>query len=211
MPYLSRLSKKHQIVIGALIGVIVILIGAWILYPRPVPETTQFASGHFTVTYPRVDEVREYDTGVVSVGDTAGSTFIPLVDVVEYKNDLQSAAPANFDAFMKKQVAQLCGSDASGESITCSNPVVTPFTAESGLSGSEVSLTLTHKNLRTGTTTASTYAPIYVFDTTKPVDQGETKRYSGIFVYPTFSSFILVGTTSPEFVENIASSVTLNK
>ncbi|HVW71844.1 MAG TPA: hypothetical protein VHB93_01680 [Candidatus Paceibacterota bacterium] len=197
-----------------LLAVIVIGLGVWHYEDtRPGPiltELSTFHSGNFTFVYPRTYEAKEYATGVVSVGENyQNAGFIPLVDVVRYKADPDVAQPVSFDAFMKKQVTALCGSDDSTQSITCTNPVVKPYTSTSGVAGSEVNVTLTKKNLSTGAVTTATYGPIYVFNST---DTTSTPvRYQGVFVYPTFSSFILVGTTSPAFVESLATTIAISK
>lgn len=210
---MSYITKYRWYLIG-LLAVIIVVFGIYHYEKtRPGPiltELSTFHSGNFTFVYPRTYESKEYATGVVSVGENyQNAGFIPLADVVRYKADPDVAQPVSFDAFMKKQVASLCGSDDSTQSISCTNPVVTPYTSTTGVSGSEVNLTLTKKNLSTGTVTTATYGPIYVFNSTdttaKPV------RYQGVFIYPTFSSFILVGTTSPAFIESIATTIAISK
>jgi hypothetical protein len=182
---------------------------------RPGPITTEvstFQSGNFSITYPRIYTAKEYAAGVVSLGSNYSKTlFIPLVDVVRYKQDPQAATPASFTSFMNKQVVALCGTDAGIESVSCSAPVAKPYTNAAGLKGQEIMLTLNKKNLKTGTTSAATYGPVYVFETTLPATATSPVNYQGVFVYPTFSSFILVGTTSPAFVESIASGLTISK
>ncbi len=169
---------------------------------------TQFKSGNFSFSYPSGSDPKEYATGVVSVGgNTKSGGFISIVDVVRYKSDLQSTAPVSFDAYMKTQAASFCGSDSAKYVVTCTNPVVTPYKNGTGATAYQMSLTLSKKDTATGKTTTSTYSPIYVFNTTQPATAGEKTRYEGIFIYPTFSTFSLVGTTSPALVESIASSM----
>lgn len=203
---------KYRWYLVGLLAIIVVVLGVnHYIRTRPGPiltEVSSFQSGNFTFEYPRTYEAKEYATGVVSLGENyQNAGFIPLVDIVRYKSDPDVAAPVSFDAFVKKQLGSLCGSDSAGFTITCTNPVVAEYTTGS-TKGEVVNMTLTKKNLTTGTTSTSTYGPIYVFNST---DTTATPiRYQGVFVYPTFSSFVLVGTTSPAFIESVATTLKLD-
>lgn len=213
MGRMTFITRYRWPLIGVLAILVIIVAAHFLKYglPHPVPEVTTFQSGNFSFTYPRIYEAQEYASGVVSVGDSYnGGAFIPLVDVVRYKPDPQAAAPKSFDSFVSRQVIALCGTDAGIESVSCANPVVTPYTTAAGRTGEEIMLTLNKRNLKTGTTSAATFGPIYVFETTLPPTATEPASYQGVFVYPNFTSFILVGTTSPAFVESIASTIVIN-
>ena len=126
-----------------------------------------------------------------------------------YQSDPDEAAPASFDAFMKRQAGALCGADGPTESISCTQVGVTPTTTANGLSGQMLNLTLVRKNLKTGTTTSTTYGPMYVFNTTEPATADAPLRYTGIFVYPALSAFIDQGTTTPALMDQIMSTLML--
>lgn len=217
MPHIQNLQqfvqKYRWFIAGAV--VIVVLIATGIYYAlqaaRPAPpDTTTFQSGNFSFTYPRVYTAKEYADGSVALGGMSGDVFIPLVDVVRYKSDPDRAAPASFDTFAARQAENLCGSDAQGVSIACTNPVGEAYTSPTGLVGTKMSLSLVRKNLASGTTTTSAFAPVYIFNTTVPADPGEAVRYQGVFVYPDFSSFVLAP-DSASLVSDVASTVRVSK
>jgi len=217
MPYLQNLQqfvrKYRWFVAAAAILVIIIALGSYFALraARPAPpDTTVFQSGNFSFTYPRVYAAKEYADGSVSLGGKTGDVFIPLVDVVRYKSDPDRPAPASFDTFAARQAENLCGSDAQGVSIACTSPVGEAYTSPTGLAGTKLSLSLVRKNLATGTSTTSTFGPVYVFNTTVPAEQGEAVRYQGVFVYPDFSSFVLAP-DSASLVSDVASTVTVTK
>jgi len=196
-----------------LLGLIAVLLIAYAFYShyektKPGPITTDvstFVSGHVSFDYPRTYAVKEYSAGQVSVGQNYGkSGFISLVDVVNYKTDPHSAPAASYLIWKNKELASLCGSDDSVESITCTNPTSTSVYSTGGLQGEDIMMTLTKKNLTTGTTSTLMYGPVYVFNTTSAT---APTSYQAVFVYPTFSSFILVGSTSPAFVDSIATTI----
>jgi hypothetical protein len=214
MGHMTFIQKYRYYVIAAAVVVVALLAwgGYYLAHHKhilaPLPETTEFRSGNFSFTYPRIVSAKEYDDGVVSVGGNYNGVFIPLVDVVRYKSDPQSAAPANLTAFVTKQAQALCGGDTAGERISCGSPVVTEYTSPSGLQGQEISLTLTKANTTTGTSTSTTFAPIYVFDPhIIPASVDGPARYDAIFVYPTFSSFLATGTSSPELIGEIVTNL----
>jgi hypothetical protein len=170
-------------------------------------DVSTFSSGNFSFTYPRVLAAKEYDDGVVSLGGESNGVFIPFVDVVRYKSDPDRAAPASFETFVARQAVALCGgSDAAGADLACADPVVKPYASPTGLAGSEVSLTLIHTDPTTGARTESTYAPVYVFNTTPDVEPGEALRYQAVFVYPDFSTFALAS-SSASLVPDIAAAL----
>lgn len=205
---------KYRLIIGAVVVLLIVGAGVYFFHgipgvPKPVPDNATFSSGKFSFSYPRIYETREYATGVVSIGGSQpGGAFIPLIDVVQYKNDLQSATPASFDAFVTNQTHALCGSDASTETISCTNPVTKPYVTTAGLPGNQITMTLTRKNVKTGAVTTSSYGPIFVFNTTGAADPGTAVRYGAVLVYPTFSTFLLASSTGT-LVEGIATTIVI--
>lgn len=202
------LTPKHTLLIG--IGA-VILIAAALFFTqdlwKPLPETTTYRDGDFSFVYPRVNSTDEYDSGAVAVGTSGDAGFAPLVEVIHYQSDPDSPLPATFDAYVRKQALALCGSDGPIENLTCTDAVITPYTSAQGLEGQELSLTLVRTNLESGTTTTETFAPLYVFNLTRPVeDPEETLRYGALFVYPAFSS-VASGSTSPELLAQVIDSL----
>jgi hypothetical protein len=199
-------------------GIVVVVVGIALLtwgYQefKPLPETTDFKTSFFTFTYPRIYDAVEYAPGVVSIGTVTGSSTKPLVEVVRYKSDPDVALPANFETFMKRQAAALCGADGPIESISCTEVGVTPFVSTSGVEAQKLDLTMVHKNLRSGTTTTSTYGPIYVFDTSGARASSTPEdpfRYSAIFIYPSLSAY-LSGTTSPQLLQSVLDTFQLVK
>jgi hypothetical protein len=95
------------------------------------------------------------------------------------------------------------------ESITCTQVGVTPYTSPKGLSGQMLDLTLVRKNLKTGTTTSSTYGPFYVFNTTATATPDAPLRYTAIFVYPRSLLSVDEGTTTPALMQQIIGSLAL--
>ncbi len=205
-----HIVRKYRFLLAA---ILVIVIGgalAVITYEhlRPLPENTSFKTRFFSFTYPRVYDAQEYAPGVVSVGHKKGDGLDPLIDVVRYQSDPDVATPTTFDNFMKLQAAALCGADGPVESITCTQIGVTAVGTTTDNSIQQLNLTLVRKNLKTGTTTSSTYGPMYVFNTTTPPDPQNPLRYSAIFIYPSLSAF-LDGTTSPQLMGQVFSSFLL--
>jgi hypothetical protein len=205
------------------VGLVVIVVGGFLLLQgtggkgggggnSTVPDLTEISSGNFSFAYPTVLQTKEYAPGVVSVGGVyKNAGFISLVDVVHYKSDLQSATPASFDAYMKKQALAFCGSDSTTTAGACSNPTEVAYTSPSGVSGFKLTLAFSRKNPTTGKTEASTYGPIYVFNTSKPPATGEKLRYEGVFIYPTFSTYLLLGTSSPDVMNPIVANLKIQK
>lgn len=203
---------RYYLIAAAVVVVALIAWGGYYLAHHkhvlaPLPEVTEFKSGNFSFSYPRVASAKEYASGVVSVGGEYNNFFIPLIDIVHYKNDPQSAAPANLTAFIAKQAQALCGGDASGVRITCGSPVVTDYTSPTGVKGELLTLALTEANTKTGTSTSLTYGPIYVFAPhITPASIDGPARYDAVFIYPTFSSFLATGTTSAELMGEIVTN-----
>lgn len=203
------LTPRHKLLIG--IGAAVLLVGLAVYMTRdlwnPPPDNTRYHDSSFTFVYPRVFNAEEYDAGAVGIGESNEGTFTPLVEVVRYQSDPDVALPVSFDAYVRKQALALCGSDGSGESLTCTDLATVPYTSTQGLEGQELSLTLQRKNLESGTTTTETFAPVYVFNTTRPVEDPEdTLRYRALFVYPSFTS-AAAGNTHPELLAQIIDSL----
>lgn len=192
---------------------LVIVLGAGLLYftvgQRPLPDTTTFKSKYFSFDYPRTYATQEYAPGVVSIGTKNGEILMPNVEINRYQSDPDEKSPASFDAFMKKQAGALCGADGPTESVTCTQVGLTPYTSPKGLSGQKLDLTLVRKNLKTGTTTSSTYGPFYVFNTTPPPTPDVPLRYTAIFVQPALSAF-LDGTTSPALMDEVMGTLVLS-
>lgn len=198
--------KKNRFRVAA---VLVIILGIGIAYftygyLHPLPTITSFKSSHYSFDYPRTYTAHEYASGVVSIGTSKGDTLTPYVEVTLYQSDPEEKAPVSFDAFMKRQAGALCGADGL-ESITCTQIGVTPYTNPNGEDGSKLDLTLVRKNLKTGTTTTSTYGPIYVFNTTPTPTADNPLRYAAVFIYPSLSAFIS-GTTTPELEQQIVNT-----
>jgi hypothetical protein len=205
--------SKYRLWIAA---AVVIILGLLIVFGfdalKPLPETTALKTRYYTFNYPRTYDTQEYAPGVVSVGHKNGQVLIPDVEVNRYQSDPQAALPKDFDTFMKLQASALCGTDASTESVTCTEVGVTPYTSPKGFDGQKLDLTLVRKNLKSGTTTSNTYGPFYVFNTTSTstVTTDNPLRYSAIFVYPALSAF-LDGTTSPALMDEIMNTLTITK
>lgn len=205
------LTPRQKLLIG--IGAAVLVVGTAIYLSRdfwiPLPDNTTYNDSNFSFVYPRVYDTKEYNSGAVIVGETADSVFSPLVEVVRYESDRDVALPATFDLYVKKQAQALCGSDGL-ESVTCTNVVATPYTSAQGIAGQELSLTLNRKSLETGVTATSTFGPVYVFNTTRPVeDPLDTLRYRAVFVYPSFAS-VISASTSPALLAQVIDSLTLS-
>lgn len=199
--------KKNRFTIA---GVLVVILGAGIAYLtysylNPVPDTTDFKSSRYSFTYPRTYTAHEYSSGEVTLGTMKKDTLTPYVEVNWYRSDPESAAPKNFDEFMKRQAAALCGADGPVESITCTEVGVTPYVNPNGEDSSMLNLTLVRKNLKSGTTTSATYGPFYVFNTSRPATSAAPVQYSAVFVYPSLSAF-LNGTTSPALIQQVVTT-----
>lgn len=211
---MSSFLKKYRLLIA---GILVVVLGGWLLLGgidalTPPPDNTEFKTSYFNFTYPRVYDAEEYAPGVVTLGQKEGDIFTPYIEVTRYQSDPDIATPATFDLFVKRQAGALCGADSSIESVTCTEVGVTPYTSPMGVVGQKLGLTLVRKNLKTGTTTSSTYAPFYVFNTT-PVATSTTgvpARYSAIFIYPSLAAF-LSGTTTPALMEQVLNTFELEK
>ena len=202
------LTPKYKLFIG--IGAVVLLAvlafatqDVW----KPLPEMTTYHDNGFSFEYPRVNNAEEYAPGAVIVGTAGDEGLSPLVEVIRYQSDPDTALPATFDAYVRKQALALCGSDGSVERLSCTDVVATPYTSAQGLEGQELSLTLVRTNLADGTTATETFAPIYVFNTTRPVEDAEDRfRYRAVFVYPSFAS-VISGTASPALLAQIIDSL----
>lgn len=207
---MSFLLKYRFWIVSAVVVAGVVLVATQ-LFKAHVPDITNFITSEYSFTYPRTFSTEEYAPGVVSIGHQRPPYgLVPFVDVNIYKSDPQSKLPSSFDAFAKAQAAELCGSDDSVASITCTQKSVAPYTSAEGLIGTKMELTATFKNLKTGTTTSSTYGPLYVFDTTASAtrEAGAPLRYSGVFVYQSFTAF-LAGTSSPALLNQVVDTLTL--
>lgn len=205
-----EILKKYRFWIA---GAIVVVIGAFLLtlaYDalKPLPDNTEFKSRYFSFMYPRTYNAEEYAAGVVSLGIPNDEGLNPLIEVTRYQSDPDTALPKDFDTFMKRQAGAVCGADGPTESISCTQVGATPYTSPKGISGQKLDLTLVRKNLKTGTSTSSTYGPFYVFDTTASSTPDSPLRYSAIFVYPALPAF-LSGTTTPALMDQVMSTFTL--
>lgn len=204
------LTSKHKLLIG--IGAVVLALLVVFLTRdlwTPLPETTTYHNNSFSITYPREYTAKEYSSSSVVVGNAEGDLFDPLVEVVRYESDRDVALPVSFDAYIERQAMALCGSDGPIEDLACTDAVRAPYTSPQGLTGQELTLTLLRTNLESGTTTTETFGPIYVFNTTPPVESPEdTLRYRAIFVYPSFSTLI-AGRAEPLLLTKIIDSLTL--
>lgn len=196
------IAAAAVIILG--IGVLLMTFGFF----TTTPKLTDFKSRYFSFEYPRVYATQEYASGEVSIGIQNGQILMPNIEVNRYQSDPDVAAPPSFDAFMKEQAAALCGADGPTESVTCTQVGVTPTTTPNGLSGQMLDLMLIRKNLATGTTTSSTYGPLYVFNTTATATPDSPLRYTAVFVYPALSAF-LDGTTTPDLMQQVISTLTL--
>ncbi|MEO6536678.1 MAG: hypothetical protein ABIT47_03205 [Candidatus Paceibacterota bacterium] len=198
-------SQKKQIGAVLIIFVLISIYGSrrsWL----PVPDNTTYHDVDLSFTYPRTYHLDEYGIDIASLGKPFGDTFTPLVEVVRYENDPDEKLPATYLDFIKKQAMNLCGSDGSIESITCTKVDAKPFVSSKGLHGQQLSLTLVRKNLITATSTNSQYGPIYVFNTTPQPVKGETFGFRSIFVYPSLGAFV-DGTSSPELLQNVVDTI----
>ncbi len=209
---------KKRIVIGVAV-LLAIIAGGTYLYvqsEKPSTDTAKFEGRLFSFSYPRVYELREVDSGVVLVGQEEEGNLKPLVGVVRYKSDPESPLPPSFEAFVKKQAQNLCGSDDSIENVTCSAAMVEPY-AGAGMSstssstpGLKLSLTLARTNLSTGVIATSTYTPIYVFNVTETPTIDRPLRYQAVFVYPTLEA-VRAGTIDADLQDRIMSSLFVPK
>jgi hypothetical protein len=214
--YLSMSSfQKYRLWIA---GIIVVVIGITLLVLgyqalAPLPDNTDFKNRYFSFSYPRSYNVTEYAPGVASIGSTTPVGFDPLVEIVRYQSDPDVALPVNFDAFMKRQAAALCGADGPVESISCTEVGVTPYISLTGIEGQALNLTMIHKNLRSGTTSSSIYGPVYVFNTSETRTATTTPdnpyRYSALFVYPSLPTYLTKGTTTPQLLKQILDTLTV--
>lgn len=203
------LTPRHKLLIG--IGAAVLLVGLVVYMTRdlwnPPPDNTTYRDSAFSFVYPRVFSTEEYDAAAVAIGPKADGVLTPQVAVIRYQSDPDSALPATFDAYVRRQALALCGSDGPVENLTCSDAVFTPYTSSQGLEGQQLSLTLLRTNLESGTTTTEAFAPLYVFNATRPVEDPEDSlRYRAVFVYPSFSS-VVSGNTNPELLTQIIDSL----
>lgn len=211
---MSSFLKKYRLLIA---GILVVVLGGWLLLGgidalTPRSDYAEFRTSYFSFTYPRIYHAEDYARGVATLGKKEGEVFTPYVEISRYRSDPDTATPATFDLFMKQQAGALCGADDSIESITCTEVGVTPYTSPKGVVGQKLALTLVRKNLKTGTTTSSTYAPLYVFNITSTATStsANPKRYSAIFIYPSLSAF-LSGTTNPELMDQVLNTFELKK
>lgn len=203
------LTPRRKLIAG--IAAAVLLVGTVLFLTEdtwlPDPANVSYRDQNFSFDYPREYKIDEFARGTVIIGDRESDVFNPLVEVILYQSDPDAALPVNFDAFMNRQAQALCGSD-SIEKITCSNVVAAPYTSSQGLLGQQLSLTLTRENLESGTTTTEIFGPVYVFNTTRYVQDSAALRYRAIFVYPSFTS-IVAGSTSPELLTKVLDSLTI--
>jgi hypothetical protein len=199
--------KIRRIALAVLILIPIVAIGWYFLAKDgPLPDNSTFTSNVFSFSYPRAGALKEYSAGAVAIGnEDKDEVFTPLVDVVRYRSDLDVAAPPSFEAFAKKQALFLCGSDAD-EQVTCSNASSTAYTSPNGYQGLKIAMTITRKNLKSGTTTAATFEPIYAFNTTPPAKAGEAVRYEGVFVHHSLSA-VLSAAVSPELLDLVVNSL----
>lgn len=197
-----RIAIAAVLVLG--IGLLLLTFGTF----KPLPITTTFKSKFFSFDYQRTYAAQEYSSGEVAIGKQNGDTLVPYVEINRYQSDPDVALPSSYDVFLKRQASALCGADGPTESITCTEIGETPYTSPTGIEGKKLDLTLVRKNLKSGTTTSSTYGPFYVFNTTLPPTPDRELRYSAIFIYPALSAF-LSGTTTPELMQQVMSTITL--
>lgn len=214
MPFYKNLITKYRFWI---VGAIVLVLGGFLLdwgYEefKPLPDNTEFKARLFNFSFPRVYNAEEYATGVVSIGMRSTSSpdgLDPLIEITKYQSDPDTARPADFNTFMKRQASALCGADGPSESVACTEVGITAYTSPTGISGQKLDLTLIRKNLKTGTSTTSTYGPMYVFNTSKASSTpGANYRYSAIFIYPSLAAF-LSGTTSPALMDQVLATFTI--
>ncbi len=208
---MSFLKKYRFIAVGAVI--ILIALGFWAYSAfKTLPENSHFITDQYTFDYPRTFSTHEYAPGVVSIGHYVNGELLPFVDINEYKSDPESARPKTFELFAKLQTEAFCGSDNSLISITCTLASTTAYTSKKGAVGHKMDLTAVRKDLKTGKSTNESYGPIYVFETTPlvPREEGVTERYSGIFIYQSFTAFV-IGTSSPELLNSVVDSLELTK
>ncbi|GEM_PF-1393254 len=206
-------NQRNILIIGAVVAALILIGGGWYLIsnvnPPPSTDTSTFKSKAFWFDYPRIFDVREFETGAVLVGSQERKEFVPLVQVMEYKSDPDSPLPASYEEFVTQQALELCGSDNSEESVECSTPVVEPFTSLNAFEGLKVTLTLTRTNLETQESVASTFGPIYAFDVTKPATAEDPLRYTSIFVNPTLQA-TLSGTEVTELLDAVVARLVIS-
>jgi len=202
--------NTKKILIGAVVLVLLAAAG-WYLYDnygRPVPDNTMYSSRNFSFAYPRTNELKEYTSGAIAIGTQKGNAYDPLVEVVRYKSDPDTALPASYDAFIKRQARNLCAADGPAESISCPDAQAEPFVTASGITGQKLTLTLTRTNLQSGTTTTAIYAPLYAFNKTEAPTAENPLRYDAVFVYPSLPS-VIDGTNVPNLLDQVVNSLAI--
>lgn len=190
-------AKNKKLIIA---GVAVFALGALILYVtqsywKPISPVSAYRSADFSFTYPRTYTLNEYSRGVASIGIQEGDMFSPLIEATTYRNDPDQPLPKSFADFIAAQAQNLCGADGGGESISCSAVVAKPYTSPLGLLGQELSMTLTKKNLVTGTTTVGAFAPLYVFNLNSATEAAST-GYQALFIYPALQAVLTSASTT---------------
>ncbi|HEX2792141.1 MAG TPA: hypothetical protein VHO23_00240 [Candidatus Paceibacterota bacterium] len=157
-------------------------------YTGPTEDWGAYESGIFSFSYPSGFMHQEYSAGAVAIGKDTDDAFAPQVEVTRYRSDIDRPLPPSYDEFVLRQLTALCGTDSGNERVSCSNLVAEPYTSAHGYVGEKLSLTVTRTNLSSGTTSATSFAPLYVFRTRYLATPPEPVQYEGIFVYPTFAS-----------------------
>lgn len=201
-------SRRARVL--ALVLAVFVILGAVLWFSdslTPLPDTTEYRGAGYSFSYPRAFGLEEYGRDAASVGERGEDRIVPLVDVAIYRNDPDTPPPATYAAFLDQQARNLCGSDGGGEAVTCSDVVAERYVSPRGYIGQRLSMTLTRRNLASGTTTVGAFAPIYAFDLTQ--GQATTSlqsRYEALFVYPSLESQ-LAGTANPDLLATIIGSL----
>lgn len=210
LPMASRTTKQKRrslIIAGIALLVVAALLYAFRDELTPPPDNTQFKGAGYSFMYPREYRLSEYSRNAVSLGERDGDMVTPLVDVVIYRNDRDSAVPPSYMAFVEQQAQFLCGTDSGVESVTCGQITTATTTTANGHVGQRLSMTLTRTNLTTGTTTVGAFEPIYVFNVGASDSPSPTgPRYKALFIYPTLAT-VLDGTVNQDLLQLVIDTI----
>lgn len=167
----------------------------------------RYNGSEFSFTYPLGLELEEYGNGSIAIGSTTQNGFSSAVDltVVQPSGD---TVPADFMAFIREQVLNLCAADGPGERISCStveseakvetpggeNPIAYYVTLVREVAGQEPE--------------TKTFGPIYAYIVTTD-DEGEdvAPKFSALLVHNPLPA-VVAGTEDTTLLTRINDSVT---
>lgn len=156
-------------------ALLVVAGGAWLYfsYAPAQPGTEEPGVSYYTsegygytVAYPSTLQVKEYQPEYVTIGHISGTGDEEFVDgVAEIRTEVIEGSPEqSFSEAIAERLEMLCAADGPNESFSCTGVERSnPFATASGISGTELYLVGELKNLKTGSTTAISKGPYYVF------------------------------------------------